>query len=282
MIWWVLSTFLLSFSTIFRKKAMALDAKIGSLWFMFFGIIWWTIIWTFLILTWRLNTEIFTLKYIVLTATIGVLRICSTLISQYVYTREKISLIAPYENLNKILSIILAFFIFWDVSVVSLSIAILVVLIIFFSSYDFKQRHIPKTIQLFSINQVIISINTLIVWYILLNLSAMDFFILDKIIIFIILFSLIILNWDLFRFRKLEKKFVQTRMTASILWSIAYILSLYIISEFGVTINILLSFIYLIFILCLSYFILWDKPTKKSVTVSVVVVVLVWLWFYFK
>lgn len=282
MIWWVLSTFFAGFATIFRKKSMWFKTDIKDLWFMFLWITWPTLLLIILIVLWYINIEVFTFKYVWLSVIMVISWVCSTLISQYVYKREKISLIAPYENLNKILSIILSFFLFWDVSVTSLCIAILVVWIIFVSSYDFKTNYIPKTIQIYAINQVLISINTIILWYILLQISAIEFFMIDKTVAFIILFALIIINKDLFKIRKLEKKFLQTRILASLLWVSSYILSLYIISEFGVTINILLSFIYLIFILCLSYFILWDKPTKKSIIVSIVIVMLVWLWFYFK
>ena len=282
MIWGILSTFFLSFSTIFRKKAMNFKILIGDFWFMFLWMTWWITLFTIFLLSGKLNLGVFTLKYILLTITIGCLRIASTLISQYVYKREKISLLAPYENLNKILSIIISFFLFWDVSVISLCIALLVVGIIFISSYNFKEKYIPKTIQIFSLNQVIISINTIIIWYMLLNISALDFFMIDKVFTVAILFTIIVINKDIFKIKSLDRKFLQTRITASVLGALAYILSLYVISEFWVTINILLSFIFLIFILTFSYLLLWDKPTKKSIIVSVVVVILVWLWFYFK
>ena len=282
MIWWVLSTFLLSFSNIFRKKAMGFKTNIGSFGFMFLGISWWTSVFFVFLLLWKVNFDVFTLKYVSFTILLSALRISSTLISQYVYKREKISDIAPYENLNKILSIIISFFIFWDVSIISLCIAILVVVIIFLSSYDFKKKYIPKTIQIFSVNQIIISISTIILWYILLSISAIEYFMIEKVVAFIMLFTIIIISKDLFKFKDLDRKFLQTRLTAALLWSISYMMSLYIISEFGVTINILLSFIFLIFILTFSYLLLWDKPTKKSIIVSIVVVILVWLWFYFK
>lgn len=249
---------------------------------MFLGMTWWTILFFILMFLGKLNTDIFTIKYIFLSIVLWCLRILSTLISQYVYKREKISLIAPYENLNKILSIIISFFLFGDVSTISLCIALLVVWIIFVSSYDFKNKHIPKTIQVFSLSQIIISINTIIVWYILLNISAVDFFMIDQVFTVSILFLIILFNKDLLKMKSLDKKFLGTRISASILWALSYILSLYVISEFWVTINILLSFIFLIFILTFSYLILWDRPSKKSILVSIVVVVLVGLWFYFK
>lgn len=282
MIWWIFSTFLLSISNIFRKKAMVFKIQISAFWFMFFWILWWSTIFLILTALGKLNTEIFTVKYVWLTILISCIYISSTLISQYVYKREKISLLAPYENLNKILSIIIAFFLFGDVSVTSLCIALLVVVIIFCSSYNFKEKYIPKTIQIFGINQLLISINTIILWYVLLNISAIDFYMIEKIVAFTILFSIIFFNKDLFKMKTLSKWFLQTRITASLIWSLSYILSLYVISEFWITINILLSFIYLIFVLTLSYFILWDTPTKKSILVSILVVALVSLWFYFK
>ena len=282
MIWWILSTFFSSIATIFWKKSMMFQIKIWEYWFMLMGLTWAILFIMWLIISDQANIEIFTLKNILISISISLLWVLSKIIWQYVYKREKISLIAPYENLNKILSIILAFFLFWDVSVISLCIAILVVIIIFCSSYNFKQKYIPKTIKLFSIHQVIVSWNAILIWYMLLQISAIDFYILERGIAILILIFIVILNKDIHNFKTLPKPFIKNRLTAATFGTSWYLISLYIISEFWITINILLSFIYLIFILSLSYIMLWDKPTKKSAIVSTVVVALVWLWFYFK
>ena len=282
MIWWIISTFLSGFATIFRKKSMNFRKDLWDYGFMFIG--WLAAIFLFPVFFFRgdVGIEAFSLKNIWIIAGICVLWFVSNSISQYVYKNEKISLIAPYENLDKILSIIFSFFIFSDVSVISLVIAIFVILIIFATSIDLKQMKIPKTIQVFSINQLIVSINTILIGYLLLYMSSIEYFVLENGIWILMLLCIIVFNKDIIRLKKQPKEFFQNRFGAAIAGTLAYILSLYIISSFGVTINILLSFLYLGFILVLSYMMLWDIPSKKSIIVSIVVTLLVWLGFYFK
>ena len=282
MIWWVLSTFLAGFSTIFRKKSMTFETGLWKFGFMFLGRIGAILYIIYFLLWWDIWSEIVTVKNVSLVTLICLFWTGAAVISQYVYKVEKISLIAPYENLNKILSIIFSFFIFSDVSFISLSIAIFVVAIIFISSFDFKNKKIPKTIQIFSLNQFLLSINTILIGYLLLQVSAVEYFVLENIIGIFLLLLIIIFNKDIHRLRRAWKKFYFNRIGASMLGISWYILSLYVISTFGVTINILLSFLYLGFILILSYFMLGDKPTFKSITVSIVVTLLVGIGFYFR
>jgi len=69
----------------------------------------------------------------------------------------------PYDNLNKILSIILAFFIFSDVSLVTLIITIIAIIIIIAFSIDLKTFKIPKSILMFSFAQALTSVLTLLI-----------------------------------------------------------------------------------------------------------------------
>lgn len=282
MFWGVLSTFFSGISTIFRKKSMSLNTWLGEFGFMFIGWAVPLIYILYFILTWEVWGSVFNVKIIGITATICIFWILWAVISQYVYKQEKISTVAPYENLNKILSIIISFFIFSDVSLVSLGIAIFVVLVIFFSSFDFKTREVPRTIQIFSLNQLMISINTILIGYLLLQISSIEYFVTEGVIGVVLLLFVIIFNKDIVKMTKLGKDFYKSRVWAALIGNLGYVISLYVISEFGVTINILLSFLYLWFTLILSYLILWDKPTKKSILVSIFVTFLVGLWFYFK
>lgn len=282
MIWGILSTFLTGFSTIFRKKSISFKDQLGDYGFMFIG--WVTAIVLFPVFFMRGDVDLttFSLKNITIIIIICALWIGSNVISQYVYKNEKLSLIAPYENLNKILSIVLSFFIFSDVSVISLCIALFVIAIIFVTSVDFQRMQIPRTIQFFSINQVMVSVNTILIWYLLLNMSTIDYFVLENSIGILLLFWIIVFNKDIVKLTRQNKQFYKNRSWAAILGMLGYIISLYVISSFWVTVNILLSFLYLWFILVLSYFMLWDKPTMKSIIVSIVVTLLVGLGFYFK
>jgi len=282
MIWWILSTFLSGFSTIFRKKSMKFRDQLWDFGFMFLG--WAGALVLFPLFFWRGDfwLQALTIENIGIIILICIFWFGSNIISQYVYSNEKISTIAPYENLNKILSIILSFFIFSDVSVISLCIALFVVGIIFVTSMDLKNMKIPKTVQIFSINQLMISINTILIGYLLLNITSIEYFVLENAMGILMLLVIIIFNKDIIKLKNQNIGFYRNRLGASLFGTLGYILSLYIISSFWVTINILLSFLYLGFILFLSYIMLGDKPTRKSIIVSIIVTLLVGLGFYFK
>jgi len=64
----------------------------------------------------------------------------------------------PYSNINKILTIILAFFIFSDVSLITITITIIAIIVIVLFSIDLKTLKIPKSILIFSFSQVLTSI----------------------------------------------------------------------------------------------------------------------------
>jgi len=68
----------------------------------------------------------------------------------------------PYTNINKILSIVLAFFLLSkDVSFITLIITIIAIIVIISFSIDFKTLKIPKSIIMFSIAEALTSILTI-------------------------------------------------------------------------------------------------------------------------
>lgn len=282
MLWWIVWTFLSAFSTIFWKKSIGLNNQLSNFWFQF---LWWVVSLVFIfyfLISKKVWINIFLEKSVYIVAIICIIRVISSAISQSVYKVEKISLIAPYENLNKIISIIFSFFIFSDVSLISVFIAIGIILIIFGSSIDIKSMKFPKVLKIFSIHQILVSINTLLIGYLLLSISSLQYYVLENSIGTLILFFIICYKREIFKIHMLAREFYVNRGLAWFLGSISSILGLYIVSKFWITMNILLSFLYIGFILVFSYFFLQDTPTRKSIILSVVVTLLVGIWFYFK
>jgi hypothetical protein len=74
---------------------------------------------------------------------------------QKIYTKEKLSNILPYSNLQAVFSIIAGFLLFRDASVFSFSIAIITFLVILAFSIDFKKLTFPKTIGLILLIQLL-------------------------------------------------------------------------------------------------------------------------------
>ncbi len=79
----------------------------------------------------------------------------NTTLSQRIYKVEKVSTLLPYENLAAVITIILAFFIFQDTPLVTFLIAIAIIVILFFFSFDPKTHEFPKNFKLILLNSSI-------------------------------------------------------------------------------------------------------------------------------
>jgi len=77
------------------------------------------------------------------------------LLERPIYREEKISTIMPYTNVNKILTIIASFFLFADVSIISLFITIFAIFVVIIGSINFKTLKFPKNIIIILINETI-------------------------------------------------------------------------------------------------------------------------------
>lgn len=234
-----------------------------------------------LLFFWLLNFSSFSFLILFLVLLTTILYVFTWSIDQYVYSNEKISVLTPYENINKILSISFWFLIFWDISFLSFFISLIAWIIVVISSIDFKNLKVPRLIKVFFISQLILSLNILIVWYVLKNISAIDYFITGNILYFFFFLLLAFFKKQL-DFKSIKPWFYRTRISSSALWNVGYFIRLLIISSLWVTMWILFSYLYVWFILVLSYLFLWDKPTKKNVILTIVLSLLVWLWYYFK
>jgi hypothetical protein len=115
--------------------------------------------------------------YIILSvAGLFIIAVFKTQLIQKIYKAEKISIIMPYTNINKILTIVLSFFIFSDVSKISLFITLSALLVIIGFSIDFKTLKVPKTMKLLLITESIVSLTALTSGYFILNYSVEIYF----------------------------------------------------------------------------------------------------------
>ena len=204
-----------------------------------------------------------------------------TQIIQKIYKEEKISIIMPYTNVNKIIIIISSFFLFSDVSFISLMITIFTIFLIILFSIDFSTFKLPKNIKKLLLAEFILAIDVLIWWWIILTYWEDIYFILTIIIGIIILLAIVLDLWQFNTMKWLPKSFWLNRFWWWLSW-VSWFLSLVLIKNLGLSISILLSFLWVWSTLFLAYIILKDKPWKKDLVVTFLVMSLVWLWFYFK
>ncbi len=284
MFWGLLSTIFYSFGTIFWKMALnfRLSFNLSPRVFWMLASFWQIIIILLLLSTNKYSFSWINYNILLLAPLITILNFTRVQISQYVSTREKLSTLTPYENINKIISIILAFFIFSDVSLFSFLLTLSAWIIISLSSIDFKTLKVPKLIKLFSLAQIIQSSVIILVWYILKQITNVDYYIISASLYAIFIFSIVFYKKELWQLKDLPKWFYLRRFSASTCGSLSEIINFYIISSLWVTISILFSYIYIWLILILSYIFFKDKPTKKNIALTIILAILVWLGYYYK
>lgn len=200
----------------------------------------------------------------------------------YVLRKERMSRILPYGNFIPVIIIIASFFIFKDISNISFAIAVLASIIIIFSSFDLKNMKISKTILIYIICRLFPAIWQIILWIIILEKSALSFF-----IVYVVLS--VILSWVLYHLwaDKQEDPKMTTKEKLKyhfwlMLWWISWLISLIVVEDLWLSIATLISFLWLVLAFIMSYIFFKDAPARKDVLVATSVLILVWLWFYFK
>lgn len=276
----ILSTFLNSLATIFWKKSLNYWAPkeifnlLARASIFFVGLS--------LFFLWLLDFSWMSIYYILIIVLITIVQNLKTMMNQYIYSIEKISTLMPYTNINKILTIILAFFIFWDISNISFWITLLAVIIIIVFSIDYKSLKVPKIIWLFALWEIVESMLILLIWYVLLSLTWSAYYIMSYMVWIFFVWSIVIQKWQLKKFKTLPKKFYIDRLTACHFWWVWYLLSVVLIKELWVSVSILLSFIWIWITLLFSYIFFKDKPSIKNIILTVIVSALVWIWYILK
>ena len=176
MFYWIIATILESLDAILWKKSLDLNKMPPFM----FNSIWYTgdfIMAFILILFWVFNYElIFNYQILSIIFAIVILTIFNSILEQYIYKSEKISVLVPYEYLSSIFVIIISFFLFSDVSIITLIITLLAIIIITLFSIDFKKLVLPKNIKLIFLLHIIWSIKLLTLWYILIKITNFDYF----------------------------------------------------------------------------------------------------------
>ena len=283
----IISTFFESFWDAFRKKALDLS----TLWKNTFAMAWpimWALMVYWVISTYWSDFKIFwDYSIILITLLVVILEIITNYLYMYVFKKVKISHLLPYDNLDKLLVVIIWFFIFtWtqaETTLTTLLITIFTIIIIILFSIDFKTLKISKNILLYILALSLNAVTTLIIWYILLKYSTIDYMSINVIITFILYLLLALLFRENIKDSfKQKKEFYKPRLYSLLLnWS-SFIIWLYIIETAWVIIATLISFIAIITSIIAYKFILNDSPEKKDIILAIIVTILIWIWYYFK
>jgi len=274
---WIISVLFSSYALILWKKALSFNCPNNL--FRLLWLTFWIIFSIIFINFWYNDFSWLTLNIWILIFLATIISYIRILIWQYVYKREKISTLTPYENINKIISIIFSFLIFWHISIESFLITLFAWFILIWFSINLKTLKIPKFLNLFFINQLLLSFNTIIIWYFLTQITAIDYYILYNLAFLIIALPLVIKYKEYLNLKKLPKTFYKNRFWDSLISDIGTIIMFFIITDMWLTIWILFSYLYVWITLFLSFFILKDKPSKKDIILTIILSILVWIGY---
>lgn len=275
----ILKSVLWAFDTVNYKKVLGYRPT-----FLVFRISWISlslIFWSLLLLFNPLDSVTF--NFVIILFLVAGLNLVRYATNQYAYSREKISVLTPYSWIGSVFSIIWAFIIFSNVSLISFFIAILIILLSVWSNVNFKQLDFNKTILVFIWWQIFGAISSLILAdMITSSISEISFFIYIRIIYLIILVVMfLILRESISKF-KMWGEFYFHRTLWTINWIFRSLLELYLIKNLWLVLSTILWFLETVTTLILSYFVFWDRPKNKDIILTIIITILVFLWFYFK
>lgn len=280
MLWAIFSTFLSSIGSVFYKKTTEYNirAELNDLFWHIWAILWIVII----LFIWKLNLSLTSyLDYILIFSTF-VLFFINMKVNQYVVRQETISALIPFENLWRVLTVLFWVFILNDeISNIALSMFIWVVVLILFFSIDIKKLKFSKNIILYCFAELLNAIASLIIGYILLSNSSLDYY---SVYTIISLSFMLILCWILkiyWTIKTLDTWYYINRWISSLNW-ISWLISILLIKELWLSITTLLSFLWIWITLIVSYLVFKDIPTKKSLLLTLAILTLIWIWYSFK
>ena len=284
---WIISSLLWSITDSIWKKAVLISKLPQSL-FAVFGPIAWIIIIYSMIYFGEINISILSdYKIILLILIIALISYLNTFLYINIYKKVKLSELLPYKNLDKIFVVLFGFVLFfWTknwTSFTSFFITLATIFIIIFFSVDIKKIKFSKDILKFFIVKFLESIITLLVWYIFIKYTTIEYLSIETIFfISIAIIASILQKNSLKLLFTQQKDFYKYRMWASLIGWIWFIIGLYIIETSWVLIATLLSFIGLVFQIFSMKFILNDNPEKKQIILAFIVMFMIWIWYYFK
>lgn len=200
---------------------------------------------------------------------------------QQVYREEKISVLMPYFNLNKIFVIVSSFFLFKDVSLISFCITIFTAIVIMLAAVDIKNKRFPRNFWKIIFIESLRTVWVLLGGWVVLNYSEMTYFVLYVLWCVPIYLLLSVKTWQLKDLKQTPFTYWKYRTIGALGW-FSWFLGLVVIKNLWLSIGILLWFLWIGITLLISYIFLKDTPSKKDIILTIVVAALIGIWFYFK
>lgn len=259
-----------------------------SLWYW----VWWIVIdllWypprlllVLFLLFYSVNYSILDLKFFLIVGFCCVFAMINTQIYQNICRESKMSSILPFNNLSKVFSIMFAVLFFQDWSLFSLIICMLIILILIFSQIDFKTYKLPKSLYKILFMEFTSALTILASWYAIKNYWEFEYLSFYVILWIVLLSSAAYYLWEFKTLIWQASWFWKNKIISSVLYSLAFVLNLFVIWELWISMWVLLSFIFPAFVIALWITMLWEEPSKKDIIINIIITSLVWLAYIIK
>jgi len=286
MFWWILTACISAINTIVYKKLLVINTqnKISSIGLygymclivvLIIGIIYVVYPSSITIDFSQIYTSFFTIWGIFL---FSVFWMIANIPAQIAYRQEKISVLTPFAETGRIITLILGFFLFANTSLVTFSFALVSAFVLVWASINFKSFAINKYCLFILLTWVIQSINTIIAGYIILKLSTFSFiFGVNIIAVCITLFYMLSFKrWELVTIPSQTTRPLLGMLTLNnLLWLVSYTITLYLMKELGIVMTSLLGMITMILTILSSYIFFRDIPTRKDIIVACIIMLCV-------
>ncbi len=200
------------------------------------------------------------------------------------YANEKVSVLQPYAMLFQVFPVIIWFIFIASerANVVTFLTALLASAIVIWTSIDYKNFKFNKYALMVLTSSVIKSFQVFAVLYFLTKLNPASFYFTETILVISFSIILLFLKKEFNEFRLLKKTYIKLLILTNSIGIGSILLALTMYSNLWIVLTSLLSLLYLAFIYVLSYFILWEKPSKKDIIVTLLVACCIIIWLIFK
>lgn len=283
MFWGIVTSALSAINTIVYKKLLLLNAKNGISSMGLYGYMCLLVVVMVEIFHFLSPTYV-PLDFSVVTAfpwiipgilAFSVLGIIASVLSQYAYKNEKMSVLTPFGEAGRIMTMILGFVLFTTTSHTAFAFALVSATTLVLSSIDFRAFSMNKYCLVILLVGLIQSVNTLIAGYTIAHLSSFSFILVDNITItlLVLIFMLVFERSTLVRIPKQTTlPLVSALSLNNLLWIVSYTITLYLMKELGIVMTSLLGMFTMVLTIVSGYVFFRDIPTRKDVIVASIIV----------
>lgn len=284
---WIIQSFLNSVGMILTKKVLenkAVGNNIQTLFSRFNHLIILLLVIFLGFFDFKLNNSWFTYTDIALLLIATTWLYITYPLRRIAYANEKISTLQPFAMLFQVFPVIIGFIFIASerANFITFIFALIASFIVIIPNIDLKTFKINKYSLMVLTSSIIKSFQLFATVYFLSKLDAVNFYLLESIIIIIFSVILLIIKREFNQFKLLTKKYIRLLTIANSVSVVSIVLVLTMYTNLWIIATSLLGLLYILFVFSLWYIFLWEKPTKKDIIITILISICITIWLFFK